>query len=135
MVRFVKLSQREIDSIRRLHEGVMSYASHGLFVREGAVLADEITSEAQGGEDLLETARRVLASRGWVEEIEFSEREVRVRGSIEVSAGAEAETCHRLRGIVGRLWELSKRTKAKWTEAECESTGAAACVFRREGER
>lgn len=132
MVRVVKLTQPEVDSIRRLHESVMSYASHGLFQREGAVLADEITSQAQEGEDLLDCAKRVLAERGWVEDIRFSENEVRIHGSIEVSAGAEQETCHRLRGIVGRLWELSKHTKLRWTEVQCASMGASECVFRRE---
>ncbi len=132
MVRFVKLSQPEVDSIRRLHESVMSYASHGLFQREGAALADELTSQAAEGEDLLDCARRVLSERGWVEDIRFSETEVRAQGSIEVAAGAEQETCHRLKGIVGRLWELSKHAKVRWTEVQCASTGAPECVFRRE---
>lgn len=132
MVRFLKLSQAEVDSIRRLHESVMSYASAGLFVREGAAIADEIASEAQVGEDLLESARRVLVARGWVEDISFSETDVRVLGSIEAADGAGTETCHRLRGIVGRLWELTKHGKARWAEVECASRGARGCVFRRE---
>ena len=132
VVRFLKLSQAEVDSIRRLHESVMSYASHGLFVREGSALADEISAEAQEGEDLLECARRVLVARGWVEDIAFAEAEVHVRGSIEAADGAGTETCHRLRGIIGRLWELTKHGKARWAEAQCASAGGRECVFRRE---
>ena len=44
MARFVKISQNEFVSVRKLYESVMSYACHGLFFREGMVLAEGVTA-------------------------------------------------------------------------------------------
>lgn len=133
-MRFVRLSQEEIDTVRRLYEGVMSYASHGLFFREGAALADALLDAAGEGDDPFETVRSALVERGWVEAIELGEDEVRVTGSIEASPGGSAPTCHRLRGIVSRLVELRTGSKARYAEVACASTGAEACVFQPEPE-
>ena len=132
-MRFVRVSQEEFAATRKLYEGVMSYACHGLFFREGELIADSIAKEVASGEDLVDGARRVLVSRGWVEDIQFSRAEVRAKGSVEVSPGSEAETCHRLRGVVTRLHELQGRGKAKFAEIECESTGGTQCLFRTGG--
>ena len=132
MARFVRISQNEFTSVRKLYESVMSYACHGLFFREGSALADEIAKEAEEEEDLLPAARKVLISRGWVEDVQFGEREARVRGSVESMPGAESETCHRLRGILSRLYELSTKSRARFAEVECASTGAKECVFSQE---
>lgn len=132
-MRFVKLSQEEFASVRKLYESVMSYACHGLFFREGQSIGDDIAKEAGAGELLFAGARRVLIDRGWVEEIEFGPDTATTKGSIEVSPGSEAETCHRLRGIVSRLYELRTKDRAKFVEVECESTGSSQCVFKPEG--
>ena len=132
-MRFVKVSQEEFASARKLYEGVMSYACHGLFFREGESIADSVAKEIPPTEDLLAGARRVLISRGWVEDIQFGRSEARARGSIEVTPGSESETCHRLRGVVSRLHELQGKGKAKYAEVECESTGSLHCVFRAGG--
>ena len=132
MVRCVRVSQNEFASVRKLYESVMSYACHGLFFREGVALADEIVHEIEAGEDLLSTARKILISRGWVEDIMFTETGARVRGSIEASPGAQIQTCHRLRGILSRLVELSARRRLRFSEVECMSAGASECVFAKE---
>lgn len=131
-MRYVRLSQDEFATVRKLYESVMAYACHGLFFREGQSVADGIAHEVEVGEDLLAGARRVLIARGWVEDIQFGIAQVRARGSIEVSPGSEAETCHRLRGIVSRIYEMHGKGRVKLTEIECESTGGDQCVFNTE---
>ena len=133
MARFVKISQPEFDSVRKLYESVMSYACHGLFFREGIALADAIVQEIEPGEELLAGARKVLVARGWVEEIAFGDGQARVQGSIEVSPGSGAETCHRLRGIISRLFEVATKKRVRFAEVECVSAGAKECVFAEEG--
>lgn len=132
MARFVKVSQQELDSVRKLYESVMSYACHGLFFREGMVLAEEITRDLPLGEDPLEVGKSVILERGWAEDITFTDSGARVRGSIEAVPGAEMETCHRLRGILSRLLEAKARHRVRLSEVECVSTGARECVFERE---
>ena len=116
MARFVKISQGEFTSVRKLYESVMSYACHGLFFREGSVLADEIVREVDEGEDLLSAARKILIARGWVEDVTFTDGGVRVRGSVESSPGGDAETCHRLRGILSRLTEIVTKERSRLSE-------------------
>jgi len=128
-MRYVRISQDEFASVRKLYESVMAYACHGLFFREGQSIADGIAKEIERGEDVLAGARRILIARGWVEEIQFADGKVKVRGSIEVSPGSEAETCHRLRGVLTRLYEIRAKERAKVAEVECESTGSPQCVF------
>jgi predicted hydrocarbon binding protein len=132
VARFVKISQSEFTSVRKLYESVMSYACHGLFFREGSVLADEIVREVDEGEDLLPAARKILIARGWVEDVTFTEGGARVRGSVESTPGSEAETCHRLRGILSRLTEIATKERSRLSEVECASTGARECVFSQE---
>ena len=132
MARFVKISQGEFTSVRKLYESVMSYACHGLFFREGMALADEIAKEIEEGEDLLPSARKILISRGWVEDVLFTDGGARVRGSVESSPGGDAETCHRLRGILSRLTEIVTKERSRLSEVECASRGARECVFSEE---
>jgi len=131
-MKFVKISQPEFESLRKLYEGVMSYACHGLFFREGNELGAQIASLVKEDEDFFETTRKLLVGRGWVEDIEFGEGEVRAKGSVEVSKGNEMETCHRLRGIISKLYEIHKKEKVRFTEVECESTGSDKCLFKME---
>jgi predicted hydrocarbon binding protein len=132
VARFVKVSQNEFVSVRKLYESVMSYACHGLFFREGATLADEIAREVVTGEDLLLAARKILIDRGWVEDVQFTKGGARAYGSIEASPGSAAETCHRLRGILSRLTTIATKERSRLAEVECTSKGARECVFAKE---
>ncbi len=133
MARVVKVSQQELDSVRKLYESVMSYACHGLFFREGMVLAEELMKSMPQGKDPLDYGREAVLDRGWAEEVLFTDRGARVRGSIEVSPGSDMETCHRLRGLLSRMLEAKARQRVRLNEVECVSTGAKECVFEREG--
>ncbi len=119
--------------MRKLYESVMSYACHGLFFREGMVLADEVIKDLPTGQDPLAAGRQMILDRGWAEDVLFTDSGARVRGSIEVSRGSEMETCHRLRGILSKVLEAKARQRVRLNEVECVSTGAKECVFEREG--
>ncbi len=133
MARLVKISQEELDSVRKLYESVMSYACHGLFFREGMVLADQAVKGLGPAQDPLAAGRQMILDRGWAEDVLFTDSGARVRGSIEVSAGSEMETCHRLRGILSKVLEAKTKQRIRLNEVECVSTGAKECVFEREG--
>lgn len=132
-MRFVKISQPEMEAVRKLYESVMSYACHGLFYREGLSLGADIAELGSKGEDFFESCRRILIGRGWAEDLVFEEGTIRVTGSIEASPGAGAETCHRLKGILSRLVETQRGRRVTVTEAKCASKGASECVFGMEG--
>ncbi len=133
MARLVKISQQELDSVRKLYESVMSYACQGLFFREGMVLADEIVKGVGADKDPLVAGRAAILERGWAEDVLFTDAGARVRGSIEVSPGSGMETCHRLRGILSKVLEAKTKQRVRLAEVECVSTGAKECVFEREG--
>ena len=133
MARLVRISQEELDSVRKLYESVMSYACHGLFFREGMVLGDQLVKGLGAKEDPLAAGRQMILDRGWAEDLQFTDSGARVRGSIEVSPGSEMETCHRLRGILSRVLEAKSKQRIRLNEVECVSTGAKECVFEREG--
>jgi len=131
-MKFVKLSQTEFEEIRKLYEGVMSQACYGLFFREGAVLGDEIARIAsQEPEKYFEIAANLLRARGWIENIVFTPDRVTVEGSIE-AVGSEKATCHRLRGIIKRIYESKTRKRMHVEEVECVGKGDKQCSFRLE---
>ncbi len=121
--------------MRKLYESVMSYACHGLFFREGMVLADEFLKGVSPGQDPLSTGRQFILDRGWAEDVLFTDHGAKVRGSFEISAGSDMETCHRLRGILSKVLEAKTKQRVRLNEVECVSTGARECVFEREGAR
>jgi predicted hydrocarbon binding protein len=131
-MRFVKISQPELDALRQLYESIMSYASHGLFYHEGMSLGLGMSQEAQAAGDYWENCRQILQDRGWVEDVRFEKSRVLARGSVEASKGAGAATCHRLRGILAKLYEAQTRKKVKFSEGQCSSAGASECVFQME---
>jgi predicted hydrocarbon binding protein len=131
-MRFVKISQTEVSSILRLYEGVMSYACHGLFFREGEALAGQLAELCKGSGDMLEGARKILIARGWVEDVVFDDGEIRVKGSIEADKENESPSCHRLRGILSRLRSIHGEKNARLVEVECASSGSPECVFKPE---
>ena len=118
MPRTVKVSQQDLDAIRKLYESVMSYACHGLFFREGMVLAEDVTRNLPLGEDPLEAGKQVILERGWAEDVLFTDTGARVRGSIEAMPGSDMETCHRLRGILSKLLEAKTKHRVRLAEVE-----------------
>ncbi len=128
--RHVMISQEELKEIRELYEGVMSHASHGLFFKEGSIIGIGIASIAnRDRESYFETCRRVLMEKSWVKDMTFDKDTVIVKGSIEASRG-DQPTCHRLRGILRKLYEVYMDKKIYCQEVECESTGKDRCVFK-----
>ncbi|HEV2428814.1 MAG TPA: V4R domain-containing protein [Thermoplasmata archaeon] len=128
-MRQVKLNQGELRKVKELYEGVMSHACHGLFFKEGSVLGSEMAEEAlKDRAHYFEKAGQILKERGWVEEIEFKNGLVVVKGSIEV-APSDIPTCHRLRGILREFYERFKGSRVKCTEERCASVGVSECRF------
>jgi predicted hydrocarbon binding protein len=129
-MRFIKITRDELAKIRILYESLMGHASHGLFCREGLAIGEEFSTAAiYSGEEYFSTIKKLLKYRGWVEDIDFSEDIVIVKGSAEVSKGSEVETCHKLRGILQRVLEGYHGKKVRCTELECESTDGEQCAF------
>src|SRR2546428_6736154 len=106
----------------------MSYACHGLFFREGMVLAEEVKKTLALGEDPLDVGKKVILERGWAEEVAFTDSGARVRGSIEAVPGGDVETCHRLRGILSKLLEAKTKHRVRLAEVEGVGTGGAGRV-------
>jgi predicted hydrocarbon binding protein len=131
-MKFVKLSQSEFEQIRKLYEGVMSQACYGLFFREGMLLGDEMAKiAAQEPEKYFEVCANLLRARGWVDNIVFQESTAVAEGSIE-SGQADSATCHRLRGIVRKVYEAQTHRRLHCEEIECVSKGDKHCVFKLE---
>ncbi|MFZ3355983.1 MAG: V4R domain-containing protein [Thermoplasmata archaeon] len=129
-MRYVKLNQSDLHRIQELYEGVMSHACHGLFFKEGSVIGSDMAQEAlKDRPRFYERAGQALKERGWIEDVTFSDTEVIVKGSIEVSP-SDIPTCHRLRGILREFYERFKGGRVKCTEEMCASTGNAECRFR-----
>jgi len=129
-MRSVKFDQVELRQIKELYEGVMSHACHGLFFKEGSVIGSAMAEEAlKDRAHYFDRVAHVLKERGWVEEITFSDKEVVVTGSIEVSP-SDIPTCHRLRGMLREFYERFKGGRVKCTEEMCASTGRPTCQFR-----
>ena len=129
-MKFVKLSQSEFEEIRKLYEGVMSQACYGLFFREGMILGEGMAKIAmQEQEKYFEICANLLRARGWVDNIIFQESTAVAEGSIEASQ-ADVPTCHRLRGIVRKVYEANTHRKLHCEEIECVSKGDKHCVFK-----
>ena len=129
-MRYVKISQKELEEQRKLYESVMSNACHGLFFREGIVFGPELSAAAMEDRGTyFDKVKESLIERGWVEDIVFKGSEITVLGSIEVSSGQVA-TCHRLRGIIRHIYEAFNNERQYCSEIQCASTGGEACVFK-----
>ena len=129
-MRYVKITQKELEEQRKLYESVMSNACHGLFFREGIVFGPEMTTRALVDRDhFFDKVKETLIERGWVEDITFNDNDITVKGSIEVSPSEEA-TCHRLRGIIRHIYQAYTNERLYCTETQCASTGGETCIFR-----
>ncbi|MDG6220695.1 MAG: hypothetical protein QCI38_04520 [Candidatus Thermoplasmatota archaeon] len=128
-MKFVKISDGEMKAIRQLYENVMSYASHGLFFREGCVIGESVGRIAnERPDEFFKIAAEILKGRGWVESIEFHYRTAVVHGSIELFEG-DAPSCHRLRGIIKKIYEIKNSKTFDCKETECQSSGGEKCSF------
>jgi predicted hydrocarbon binding protein len=129
IMRYAKISKREIINIRKLYESVMSNACNGLFFSEGRVFGEEIAEIAQKDRDnFFAIATKELKERGWLEEISFDGDTITVKGSIEVMNN-EHPTCHRLRGILRHLYEVYRNERGYCVEKKCQGIGDDVCVF------
>jgi len=130
VMRFVRISQKEMENIKRLYESVMSHASYGLFYREGETLGRGIVEMASADSgNFLETSGRLIKGRGWVEEITFTDTRVFAKGSFESSPGSKDATCHRLRGMIHVIMEKHTGKKLLCLEDKCLSLGDKQCEF------
>jgi len=130
-MKFVKFSQSEFEEIRKLYEGVMSQACYGLFFREGMILGEEMSKIAlQEPEKYFEICANLLRARGWVDNIVFEESTAVAEGSIEASGQSDGSTCHRLRGIVRKVYEAQMHRRLHCNEIECVGKGDKHCVFK-----
>lgn len=131
-MRHVQLSQDDLKNIRELYEGVMSNASHGLFFKEGSIIGIGIASKAmEDRTTYFDTCKKLLMEKDWVMDISFGEQQVIVQGSIESVPGEQGKekTCHRLRGIIRKIYETYLNQKVYCKETECASIGNSRCVF------
>jgi predicted hydrocarbon binding protein len=130
VMRFIRISQKELENIKRLYESVMSHASYGLFYREGETLGKEIVLMASADSGtFLETSGRLIKGRGWVEDITFTDSRVFAKGSFESSPGSKEATCHRLRGMIHVIMEKHTGKKLLCLEDKCLSLGDKECEF------
>jgi predicted hydrocarbon binding protein len=134
-MRHVQISQDDLRNIRELYEGVMSKASDGLFFKEGAIIGEGIANKAiKDRLTYFETCRDLLIQQDWVHDIKFGETQVHVQGSIEsvpetVKNDKKDKTCHRLRGIIRKIYETYRNQKVYCKEMECASVTSSCCVF------
>ncbi len=124
----VKLSKEELIKIKGVYRSIMAYASIGLFLKNGEIIAQVLSKDVRR-ESYFEDFANILKERGWVKEIEFSEEEVKVRGSIETTE-SKAPTCHILRGIIRKIYEMHYETLVSVEEVKCESMGDEYCLFK-----
>ncbi len=124
----VKLSKEELIKIKGVYRSIMAYASIGLFLKNGEIIAQVLSKDVRRG-NYFEDFANILKERGWVKEIEFSDEEVKVRGSIETT-DSKAPTCHILRGIIRKIYEMHYETLVSVEEVKCESMGDEYCLFK-----
>ncbi len=127
-MRYVSISQSELQEVKRFHESILSKSSGGLFYSIGRKFGENIVKEIQDRDRFFEGTARILKERNVVEDISFDEKTVTVKGSIEVGR-ADHPTCDILRGIVLALYRAYYGKKVYCEEIQCESTGADKCIF------
>jgi len=127
-MRYISISQSEIQEIKRLHESILSKSSGGLFYSMGRKFGENMVKEIQDRDRFFEEAARILKERNVVEDISFDEKTVTVKGSIEVGK-VNHSTCDVLRGIVLALYRAYYGKKVYCEETQCGSTGADKCIF------
>ncbi|MFW6038696.1 MAG: V4R domain-containing protein [Candidatus Saliniplasma sp.] len=128
-MKFVKLSQEELQKIAKFYREVMSTAYEGLFFREGKVIGEGIMQVVQENDDFRVKAAKLIQARGWADEVELGKAKAKAKGGIEVKEEAEDPTCHRLRGMLAIIYEKGTGDIVDVEEIECQSVGDDECVF------
>ncbi|NPA74828.1 MAG: hypothetical protein GXO25_01950 [Euryarchaeota archaeon] len=123
----IKMTKEELIKIKEVYQGIMSYASVGLFFRSGEIIGEEIAKDIPR-ENYFEKVAEILKERGWVEDVEFSENQVKATGSAEVH-DSTMPTCNMLRGIIRKIYEKYYGTIVNVEEEKCESKGDPYCMF------
>ncbi len=128
-MKFVKLSQEELQKIAEFYKEVMSTAYEGLFFREGKVIGEGIMQIIDEESDFRMKAAKLIEARGWADEIELGKSEAKSKGCIEVKENANDTTCHRMRGMLAIIYEKGTGNIVDVTEKKCQSKGDEGCVF------
>jgi predicted hydrocarbon binding protein len=123
--RAIKLRREELVEIKKLYETVMTFASHGMFYRSGRIIGDRVIRLS--GTDLPKV-KDYLVREGWVSDIVFEGDTVSVSGSIETFS-SDSPTCHMLRGILAKVFEVRSGKDVYCHERRCVSKGDDKCVF------
>ncbi len=124
----VKLTKEELVKMKEVYQGIMSYASVGLFFRSGEIIGEIISSNVPR-DNYFEKIAEILKEKGWVEDIEFAKEYVKTKGSIEAHE-SRTPTCHMLRGIIRKVYEKYYETIVNVEEEKCESKGDPHCLFK-----
>lgn len=129
--RYVKYRKDELLEVKGLYESTLTIASHALFFRTGQIMGARISRRAEKS-NYFEDIARILKEEGWVEDITFNNNIIEVKGSIEAdSVPSELiPSCHMLRGILTRIYEIYTKEKVYCSEEECKSSGSEHCVFK-----
>ena len=127
-MRYLKIGKDELCEIERMYKLVMSSASKGLLFKKGEAIG-RVLSKSLSEDAFFDEAVNLLKDRGWVEDIEFNEDSVVVRGSFERSKNASEPSCHILRGILRSLYSHIYMSSVYVDEVECESINGEKCVF------
>ncbi len=128
-MKFVKLSQKELQKIAKFYREVMSTAYEGLFFREGKVIGEGIMQVIQEDDDFRDKAAKLIKARGWVEEINLEKSKATAKGCIEVKEDSDNHTCHRLRGMLTIIYEQGTGNIVEVSEKKCESLNDEECFF------
>lgn len=123
--RAIKLRKDELVEIKKLYETVMTFASHGMFYRSGRIMADRLIRNS--GADL-GRLRDALIREGWVVDVTFEGDTITATGSIEAS-NSDMPTCHMLRGLLAKIFEVRLSKDVYCHERKCVSKGDDKCVF------
>lgn len=129
--RYVKYRKDELLEVKGLYESTLAIASHGLFFRTGQIMGTRISRIAEKS-NYFEDIARILKEEGWVEDITFNNNTIEVKGSIEADSVPSEfiPSCHMLRGILTRIYEIYTKERVYCSEEECKSSGSGHCVFK-----
>lgn len=128
-MKFVKISQKELNDIAKFYEGVMATAYEGLFYREGKVIGNSITGVMESDENFMEKVEKLVQARGWVVSLKLEDDTAYADGSVEVDNTSHTKTCHRLRGILSSIYEKKTGDMVEIKEMKCQSMGDERCEF------
>lgn len=133
MDKTLRMTKEELIEIKTLYENIMSTASHGLFFRSGLIMGKRIGLEAlKNKSKYFEVCGFLLKDNGWLEEINFTDANAIVKNSIECK-GDGIPSCHMLRGVIAKIYEMHADKKIYCRETKCQGKGNEFCEFQIDG--